>query len=131
MGMAKMLIEEFQGIVPENVDQLQKLPGVGRKTANVIASVIFGLPAMAVDTHVHRVAERIGLTVNAKNPLETELQLVKYIPEEKLHIAHHWFILHGRYICIARKPKCKDCGLKDVCQYYQNLQSQRSSEYTL
>lgn len=131
MGMAKMLLEEFQGIVPENVDQLQKLPGVGRKTANVIASVIFGLPAMAVDTHVHRVAERIGLTVNAKNPLETELQLVKYIPEEKLHIAHHWFILHGRYICIARKPKCKDCGLKNVCKYYQKIHLQNSSENTL
>jgi endonuclease-3 len=115
-----MLVDDFHGVVPDDVDQLQRLPGVGRKTANVIASVIFGLPAMAVDTHVQRVSERLGLTIKARNPLETERQLVKYIPKEKLHIAHHWLILHGRYICIARKPKCKECGLKDICKYYQN-----------
>lgn len=96
-----------------------KLPGVGRKTANVIASVAFEIPALAVDTHVFRVAARLGLTVNAKNPLETEQQLLKYIPKDKLNIAHHWLILHGRYICIARKPKCPECGLRDFCKFYQ------------
>lgn len=119
LGMAQVLVNEFNGNVPADVIQLQRLPGVGRKTANVIASVIFGLPAMAVDTHVHRVADRLGLTLKSRNPLETEQQLVKYIPQNKLHIAHHWLILHGRYICIARKPKCHECGLKDVCKFFQ------------
>ncbi|MCD6090031.1 MAG: endonuclease III [Bacteroidales bacterium] len=121
VGMAKMLHEHFKGVVPADIVELQKMPGVGRKTANVIASVIFNLPAMAVDTHVFRVSARLGLTYKAKTPLETEKQLVKYIPEEKLAIAHHWFILHGRYICLARKPKCSDCGLKDYCKYYTKL----------
>lgn len=118
LGMARMLAGEFKGVVPSDIETLQKLPGVGRKTANVITSVAFNLPAMAVDTHVHRVSARIGLTYRAKNPLETEKQLVKYIPENRLAIAHHWLILHGRYVCIARKPKCAECGLKDLCRYY-------------
>ena len=117
LGMARMLVNDFVGIVPDNIDTLQKLPGVGRKTANVIASVAFNLPAMAVDTHVHRVSARIGLTFRAKTPLETEKQLVKYIPESKLSIAHHWLILHGRYVCIARKPKCEVCGLSEWCRF--------------
>lgn len=118
-GMARMLTGEFGGVVPSDIETLQKLPGVGRKTANVIASVAFDLPALAVDTHVHRVSARIGLTYRAKNPRETERQLVQYIPESKLAIAHHWLILHGRYVCIARKPKCVECGLKEMCRYYQ------------
>jgi endonuclease-3 len=118
LGMARMLINDFNGVVPHDVDTLQKLPGVGRKTANVIASVAFNIPALAVDTHVHRVARRIGLTYRAKTPLETEKQLLKYVPENKLTIAHHWLILHGRYICQARKPKCEECGLKDLCRYF-------------
>jgi len=119
VGMAKKLIELFDGKVPDDVDELQKLPGVGRKTANVIASVVFNKPAMAVDTHVFRVAARIGLSTNAKNPLQTEMQLIKHIPEHLIAKAHHWLILHGRYVCIARKPKCENCGLTDVCKYYQ------------
>ena len=119
VGMANVLVDEFNGIVPDDIKELQKLPGVGRKTANVIASVVFNKPAMAVDTHVFRVAARIGLTTNSRSPLDTEKQLVKYIPEELLPIAHHWLILHGRYVCIARKPKCFHCGLKDVCKFYQ------------
>ena len=118
LGMAKMLVEDFKEEVPDDIKELQKMPGVGRKTANVIASVVFNKPAMAVDTHVFRVSARIGLTTNAKTPLETEKQLVKFIPEKLLPIAHHWLILHGRYVCIARKPKCKSCGLKDLCKYY-------------
>lgn len=118
-GMARMLVNDFGGVVPGDVETLQRLPGVGRKTANVIASVAFNMPAMAVDTHVHRVSARIGLTYRAKNPLETERQLVKYIPESKLAIAHHWLILHGRYVCIARKPRCSECGLREWCRYYQ------------
>lgn len=117
VGMAQKLVNEFNEVVPDDVDQLQKLPGVGRKTANVIASVVYHKPAMAVDTHVFRVAARLGLTINAKTPLEAEKQLVKHIPEQLLPIAHHWLILHGRYVCIARKPKCKTCGLRDVCEY--------------
>lgn len=120
VGMAQKLIELFDGKVPEDIDDLQKLPGVGRKTANVIASVVYNKPAMAVDTHVFRVAARIGLSIGAKNPLQTELQLVKYIPEELIAKAHHWLILHGRYVCIARKPKCENCGLTTVCKYYNN-----------
>lgn len=119
VGMAKMLINDFKNEVPDDIKELQKLPGVGRKTANVIASVVYQKPAMAVDTHVFRVAARIGLTTNAKTPLETEKQLVKFFPEELLSIAHHWLILHGRYICIARKPKCDKCGLQEYCKYYQ------------
>jgi endonuclease-3 len=116
-GMAKMLVKDFNGNVPEDINELQKLPGVGRKTANVIASVIFDKPALAVDTHVFRVAARIGLSTNAKTPLETEKQLIKYIPDNLLPIAHHWLILHGRYVCTARNPKCNKCGLKDFCKY--------------
>jgi endonuclease-3 len=121
VGMAQKLIELFDGIVPEDVDDLQKLPGVGRKTANVIASVVFNKPAMAVDTHVFRVAARIGLSTDAKNPLQTELQLVKHFPEELIAKAHHWLILHGRYTCLARNPKCESCGLTEVCKYYKQL----------
>ncbi len=119
VGMANVLVDEFGGMVPDDIKELQKLPGVGRKTANVIASVVFNKPAMAVDTHVFRVAARIGLTTNSKSPLDTEKQLVKYIPENLLPIAHHWLILHGRYVCIARKPKCFHCGLKDACRFYE------------
>jgi len=119
VGMARKVIELFNGEIPENIDDLQKLPGVGRKTANVIASVVFNKPAMAVDTHVFRVAARIGLTSNAKTPLAAEIQLIKYIPEELVAKAHHWLILHGRYVCNARKPKCATCGLTSVCKYYQ------------
>lgn len=118
-GMANKLLELFNGIVPEEIDDLVKLPGVGRKTANVIASVVFDKPAMAVDTHVFRVSERIGLTKAAKNPLQAEQQLVKYIPEELIPKAHHWLILHGRYVCIARKPKCLECGIREFCKYFQ------------
>lgn len=119
VGMAQKLVSDFGGIVPDDVDQLQTLPGVGRKTANVIASVIFDKPAMAVDTHVFRISERLGLTTNSKNPLQTELELIKYIPPELIPKAHHWLILHGRYVCIARKPKCEICGLKPWCRYYK------------
>ncbi len=119
VGMAKMLVKDFGGVVPSDVNELQKLPGVGRKTANVVASVVFNKPAMAVDTHVFRVSARIGLTVGAKNPLQTEMQLVKYIPENKLAIAHHWLILHGRYVCTARNPKCSECGIKEFCKYFR------------
>ena len=119
VGMAQKLIELFDGKIPEDIDDLQKLPGVGRKTANVIASVVFNKPAMAVDTHVFRVAARIGLSTGAKNPLQTELQLVKYIPEDLIAKAHHWLILHGRYVCLARKPKCEKCGLTGACKFYK------------
>lgn len=118
VGMAKMLVNDFGGTVPSDIDELQKLPGVGRKTANVIASVVYDKPAMAVDTHVFRVSARIGLTMGAKNPLQTEMQLVKYIPQEKLAVAHHWLILHGRYVCVARNPKCEACGIRAFCRYY-------------
>ncbi|WP_372947131.1 endonuclease III [Mariniphaga sp.] len=121
VGMARKLMELFDGQVPDDVVELQKLPGVGRKTANVIASVVFNKPALAVDTHVFRVAARIGLTTNAKTPLATELQLMKYIPVELVPKAHHWLILHGRYTCVARKPKCEKCGLTDICRYYLRL----------
>ncbi len=119
VGMSQKLIELFDGEVPSDVDDLQKLPGVGRKTANVIASVVYNKPTLAVDTHVFRVAARIGLTTNAKTPLATELQLMKYIPDELVPKAHHWLILHGRYVCVARKPKCEKCGLTEVCKYYK------------
>ncbi len=123
VGMATFLQQEFKGIVPSDVDELQKLPGVGRKTANVIASVVYNMPAMAVDTHVFRVSARLGLTTNAKNPLQAEMQLVKHIPEELIPLAHHWLILHGRYICVARKPKCTECGLTPACKYYKQTHS--------
>lgn len=120
IGMAQKLVSDFGGIVPDDVDKLQTLPGVGRKTANVIASVVFNKPAMAVDTHVYRISERLGLTTGSKNALQTELELVKYIPENLIPKAHHWLILHGRYICVARKPKCEICGLKEWCRYYNS-----------
>lgn len=119
IGMAQKVMEDFGGIIPHSVKGLMTLPGVGRKTANVITSVIDKQPNMAVDTHVFRVAARIGLTTNAKTPLQTEKQLVANIPKEKIHVAHHWLILHGRYVCVARKPKCGICGLRPVCKYYQ------------
>ena len=115
VGMARKLMADYNGIVPEEIGELTKLPGVGRKTANVVASVIFNKPAMAVDTHVFRVSARIGLSVNSKTPLETEKQLVEYIPDELIPKAHHWLILHGRYICTARKPKCTECGIYPFC----------------
>ena len=118
VSMAKKLVEKFNNQVPDNVDKLQELDGVGRKTANVITAVIYNQPNMPVDTHVFRVSARIGLTKNAKTPLETEKQLVKNFPKELMPIAHHWLILHGRYVCVAKKPKCIDCGLKEVCNYY-------------
>ena len=118
VGMAQMLTQNFHNIVPSKVEDLMKLPGVGRKTANVIASVVYNLPTMAVDTHVFRVSARIGLTVGAKNPLQAELQLMKYMPNEIVPIAHHWLILHGRYTCTARSPKCSDCGISEVCAFY-------------
>jgi len=118
VGMAQKLVSDFGGIVPDDIDQLQTLPGVGRKTANVIASVVFHKPAMAVDTHVFRISERLGLTTGSKNPLQTERELVKHIPEKLIPKAHHWLILHGRYICVARKPKCEECGLKEWCRFY-------------
>ena len=116
-GMANMLIEKFKGIVPDDIETMQELPGVGRKTANVVASVVYNKPTMAVDTHVFRVSARIGLTKNAKNPLETEKQLVANIPDEMMHDAHHWLILHGRYVCKARKPLCTECGINKWCTY--------------
>lgn len=121
IGMAQMIMDEFNGEIPMTVEDLLKLPGVGRKTANVITSVIDKQPNMAVDTHVFRVAARIGLTVNAKTPLATEKQLIEFIPKELIHKAHHWLILHGRYICVARNPKCDECGLKPVCKYYNQV----------
>lgn len=121
LGMAVMVKEKFGGEIPSDVDDLQKLPGVGRKTANVMASVAFHQPKMAVDTHVFRVAARLGLTYRAKNPLQTELQLIQHIPEDKIPIAHHWLILHGRYVCQARKPKCASCEISSYCKYYEDL----------
>lgn len=119
VGTAQRLTEHFGGQIPDNIDDLQTLPGVGRKTANVVCSVVFNQPTMAVDTHVFRISERIGLTTNSKNPLQTEKQLVKHIPKELIPKAHHWLILHGRYVCTARKPKCQECGLQPYCRYYE------------
>lgn len=119
LGMARKLVENFNGVIPNTMDELQQLPGVGRKTANVVLSVAFQKPAMAVDTHVFRVAARIGLTSGAKNPYETEMQLIRYIPEEMISRAHHWLILHGRYVCMARKPACGQCGIRELCKYYE------------
>lgn len=121
LGMAKMLVEKFNNTVPMTVDQLMELPGVGRKTANVITSVIDEQPNLAVDTHVFRVSARIGLSQGAKTPLATEKQLIKYIPPGLVHKFHHWIILHGRYVCVARNPKCEQCGLRPVCKFYQKL----------
>ncbi|MFC2138680.1 endonuclease III [Bacteroidota bacterium] len=118
VGMAKVLEKEFNGVVPSDINELQKLPGVGRKSANVIASVVYNKPFIAVDTHVFRVSARIGLVTNAKTPLETEKQLTLNIPVELRPKAHHWLILHGRYICQARKPKCEECGIKDICKFF-------------
>ena len=120
IGMAKMVMKDFGGEIPMTVEELMKLPGVGRKTANVITSVIDNQPNMAVDTHVFRVSNRIGL-VKAKTPFEAEKQLIKNLPEDLVHVAHHWLILHGRYICVARKPKCEICGLSPACNYYQKI----------
>lgn len=114
-AMAKMLVADFQSVVPDNLEELQKLPGVGRKTANVMLAVAFGKPAMPVDTHVFRVSQRLGLTRNAKTPLDTEQQLVAHIAKEKLSKAHHWLLLHGRYVCTATKPHCAECGLASLC----------------
>lgn len=117
--MAKKLITDFNGVVPDDMELLQTLPGVGRKTANVVVAVAFNRPAMPVDTHVFRVSHRIGLVTNAKTPLETEKQLVKNIPATILSTAHHWLILHGRYVCMARKPKCEECGISAYCKYFE------------
>jgi endonuclease-3 len=121
IAMAKMVMERFNGAIPMTVDELVQLPGVGRKTANVITSVVDNQPNMAVDTHVFRVSARIGLTIKAKNPFETELQLIKYVPREHVPKFHHWLILHGRYVCVARKPKCSECGLQPACLYFQKV----------
>lgn len=121
LGMARLVIEKFGSSIPMTVEELVQLPGVGRKTANVITSVIDNQPNMAVDTHVFRVSARIGLTVNAKNPLQTELQLLKYVSKVIVPRFHHWLILHGRYVCVARKPKCPECGLQPACLYFQKV----------
>lgn len=123
LGMAKILVRDFGGKVPDNIDDLQKLPGVGRKTANVVLAVAFDKPAMPVDTHVFRVSNRIGLTSNVKNPLDCERQLVSHIPQELLSKAHHWLILHGRYVCKARNPECQTCGINGICEYYAKTKS--------
>jgi len=119
LGLSQLLCTQFNGEIPATIDELQTLPGVGRKTANVVVSVLFDQAAMAVDTHVFRVAARLGLTKNAKTPLACELQLVKNIPTQHIPRAHHWLILHGRYVCVARKPLCNTCALTDICSYYQ------------
>ena len=116
--MAQRLVEYYGSQVPDNIDDLQTLSGVGRKTANVVCAVIWNQPTMAVDTHIFRISERLGLTTNSKNPLQTERQLVKYIPQEIIPKAHHWLLLHGRYVCQARKPKCEQCGLQSFCRYF-------------
>ena len=123
-GMSKLLVEKYDGVVPMTVDELVELPGVGRKTANVVTSVIDEQPNMAVDTHVFRVSARIGLTVGAKTPVATERQLIRHLPKEYVYRAHHWLILHGRYICVARKPKCEICNLRPACKYYSKHEFQ-------
>lgn len=127
-NMALMICDKFNGNIPSDETLLQKLPGVGRKTANVVASVLHTKPLMAVDTHVYRVSARLGLTHNAKSPLQTEMQLVKNIPEALIHKAHHWLILHGRYTCKARNPECTVCGVSTVCKYYKKTQPKKSSQ---
>ncbi len=126
VNMAKMVVSEFGGEIPTDLDQLQRLPGVGRKTANVMGAVIFHKNVMPVDTHVFRVSARIGLTTNAKTPLQTEMQLVKHIPENLLPLAHHWLILHGRYVCVARKPHCGECGITAYCKYFAKVRDLNS-----
>ena len=126
IGMSKTLDEEFNGIVPSNINELQKLPGVGSKSANVIASVVYNKPTIAVDTHVFRVSARIGLTSNAKTPIQAENQLYRVFPQNRIPHAHHWLILHGRYVCQARKPKCTECGLTHVCKFF--LKENNASE---
>lgn len=116
--MAQRLVEVYHGVVPDNIEDLQTLQGVGRKTANVVCAVIWNQPTMAVDTHIFRVSERLGLTTNSKNPLQTEKQLVKYIPASVIPKAHHWLLLHGRYVCQARKPKCEGCGIREFCRFF-------------
>ncbi|RYZ24922.1 MAG: endonuclease III [Chitinophagaceae bacterium] len=128
IGMANMVMDKFNGEIPMTVEELVQLPGVGRKTANVITSVVDKQPNMAVDTHVFRVSARIGLTLNAKNPLQTEMQLIKFIPKDLIYIFHHWLILHGRYVCVARNPKCGECGLRPVCKYYHNVISKQKNQ---
>lgn len=123
-GMAEKLTADFGGVVPADLELLQTLPGVGRKTANVVGAVIFNKEVMPVDTHVFRVSNRIGLTTNSKTPLQTELTLEKHIPSAKLPRAHHWLILHGRYVCTARNPKCAQCGIKEICRHYEHEQKQ-------
>ena len=125
IGMAQMLQEKFAGEVPMTVDELVQLPGVGRKTANVITSVVDDQPNMAVDTHVFRVSARIGLTTAAKTPSAAEKQLITHIPKALIHKAHHWLILHGRYTCVARSPKCSSCGIKIACKYYKNIEKDK------
>jgi endonuclease-3 len=129
-GMARMLVKEFNSTVPGTVEELTKLPGVGRKTANVIASVVYNQPTMAVDTHVFRVSNRIGLTTNAKNPLQSEKQLIKFIPKHLVPKAHHWLILHGRYTCLARKPKCENCGISGFCKYFEKISLKHKKDIT-
>lgn len=126
-GMAEKLQQDFGGVVPDDVGLLQTLPGVGRKTANVVAAVIFNQSVMPVDTHVFRVSERIGLTTKSKTPLQTELTLEKHIPADKIPVAHHWLILHGRYVCTARNPHCTDCGIAGVCRYYSSRQKKNKT----
>lgn len=130
LGMAKKVVDQFGGQIPMTVEELVQLPGVGRKTANVITSVIDDQPNIAVDTHVFRVSARIGLTVNAKNPVQTEQQLLKYLPIEHISKFHHWLILHGRYICVARKPKCPECGLQPVCLYFQRVMRKNNLNFS-
>jgi endonuclease-3 len=120
--MAKRVTEVYGGRIPDNIDDLQTLQGVGRKTANVVCAVIWQQPTMAVDTHIFRVSERLGLTTNSRSPLQTEKQLVRYIPEAVIPKAHHWLLLHGRYVCQARKPKCDACGLSAYCRYYEKME---------
>ncbi len=127
LAMAQKLVCDFDGMVPADVEQLTTLPGVGRKTANVVCSVAFGMACMPVDTHVFRVANRLGLTRNSKTPLQTEEVLVRHIPEELIAIAHHWLILHGRYVCTARQPHCGECGLVDICAHHAQAQRKESS----
>ena len=118
VAMAKRLVDVYDGVVPDNIEDLQTLQGVGRKTANVVCAVIWNQPTMAVDTHIFRVSERLGLTTNSKNPLQTEKALVKYIPADVIPKAHHWLLLHGRYVCQARKPQCEQCGLAQYCRFF-------------
>ena len=131
IGLAKMLVENYNSEVPSSIDELQKLPGVGRKTANVIASVVYNQPTMAVDTHVFRVSKRLGLVnANLKTPLEVEKALVKYLPKEVIPVAHHWLILHGRYVCVARNPKCETCTITDFCKYFEDKEKKAAKNLT-